>query len=251
MILLTGPTGCGKTTTLYSILQLLNTPEKNIVTIEDPVEYCLEGITQVQIKPAAGRTFASALRSIVRQDPDIILVGEIRDSETAEIAVSAALTGHLVLSTLHTNNAAGAISRLVNLGIPPYLVASCLLGTVAQRLVRIICPECKTAYHPKKWEEQQFLNALDNQQDEIQLYQGSGCNFCMGRHYYGRKAFFEILCISSETRNLIKNGASDEEIASQAINEGMKTLRQSGIEEVLNGTTTLEELLRQVDMRKK
>ncbi|MHC4842772.1 MAG: GspE/PulE family protein [Planctomycetota bacterium] len=251
MILLTGPTGCGKTTTLYSILQLLNTPEKNIVTVEDPVEYCLEGITQVQIKPAAGRTFASALRSIVRQDPDIILVGEIRDFETAEIAVSAALTGHLVLSTLHTSNAAGAISRLVNLGIPPYLVASCLLGTVAQRLVRMICPECKTAYYPNKLEEKQFLNMIDNHQDEIQLYQGNGCNFCMGRHYYGRKAIFEILCISSETRNMIKNGASDEEIASQAINEGMMTLRQRGIEEVLDGTTTLEELLRQIDMRKK
>jgi len=246
--LLTGPTGCGKTTTLYSILQLLNKPEKNIVTVEDPVEYCLDGVTQVQTNPAAGRTFASALRSIVRQDPDIILIGEIRDFETAEIAVSAALTGHLVLSTLHTNNAAGAISRLINLGIPPFLVASSLLGTVAQRLIRKICPECQETYIPTNNEMEKFLNTYN--QNEIQLYKGNGCNSCYESGYYGRKAFFEILSISDEIRNMIKNGSSDDEITNQAVKEGMKTLRKSGIEEVLEGKTTLEELHRLVDMRK-
>ncbi|MHC4131989.1 MAG: GspE/PulE family protein [Planctomycetota bacterium] len=250
MILLTGPTGCGKTTTLYSILQLLNKPEKNIVTVEDPVEYCLDGVTQVQVNPAAGRTFASALRSIVRQDPDIILIGEIRDFETAEIALSAALTGHLVLSTLHTNNAAGAISRLINLGIPPFLAASSLLGTVAQRLIRTICPDCRGAYIPTNNEMEQYLIADNNKQNKIQLYKGSGCNSCYESGYYGRKAIFEILSVSDEIRNMIKNGSSDDEITNKAINEGMKTLRKSGIEEVLDRKTTLEELHRLVDMRK-
>ncbi len=245
MLLLTGPTGCGKTTTLYSILQLLNTPERNIVTVEDPVEYRLDGITQVQVKPLAGRTFASALRSIVRQDPDIILIGEIRDLETAEIAVSAALTGHLVLSTLHTNDAAGAISRLINLGIPPFLVVSALLGTVAQRLLRITCPGCRQPYKPS---EDEFKSLFDKSQ-RVELYRGAGCSSCFQTGYHGRKSIYEILNISSEIRRIVAHGGSDDAIKQQAIKEGMKTLCKSAREEVLNGVTTLEEIMRVVDVR--
>jgi len=250
MLLLTGPTGCGKTTTLYSILQLLNTPEKNIVTLEDPVEYCLDGITQVQVKPAAGVTFASTLRSIVRQDPDIVLVGEIRDFETAEIAISAALTGHLVLSTLHTNDAAGAISRLINLGIPSFLVASALLGTVAQRLLRISCPKCKQPYKPSSEQLERLFALSESKGDKnVQLYQGIGCDDCYNTGYYGRKAVYEILGISQQIRKMIINADSDDDIKQQAIAEGMKTLRESGVEQTLGGTTTVEELERLVDMR--
>ena len=248
IILLTGPTGSGKTTTLYSVLQLLNTPEKNIVTVEDPVEYRLDGITQVQVSPTAGRTFASALRSILRQDPDIILIGEIRDYETAEIAVSAALTGHLVLSTLHTNDAAGAISRLVNLGIPPFLVASALLGAIAQRLVRTNCPKCKQPYTPSDDELRQLPAASETNQ-ALQLYKACGCDGCYGNGYRGRKAIYEVLTVSSEIYRLIVEQTSDDAIKKQAINEGMKTLRTSGLEEVLSGATTLEELRRVIDMR--
>jgi len=250
LLLLTGPTGSGKTTTLYSILQLLNTPQRNIVTVEDPVEYRLDGITQVQIKPAVGRTFASALKSILRQDPDIILIGEIRDEETAEIAVSAALTGHLVLSTLHTNDAAGAISRLINLGTPPFLVASALLGTVAQRLIRTTCRSCKEPYSPPPEESGLItdgFDASDNGQT-IQLYHGAGCDDCDQTGYRGRKAIYEILCVSHGIRKMIINSDNDDNIKQQAIAEGMKTLRRDGIEQVLNGITTLEELQRLVDM---
>jgi type II secretory ATPase GspE/PulE/Tfp pilus assembly ATPase PilB-like protein len=247
MVLLTGPTGCGKTTTLYAILQLLNTPEKNIVTVEDPVEYRLEGITQVQVRPVAGRTFASALRSIVRQDPDIILIGEIRDTETAEIAVSAALTGHLVLSTLHTNDAAGAISRLINLGIPPFLIASALLGTAAQRLTRISCPKCKQAYDPSE-DELKCLFGNSYSDKKIKLHRGTGCESCYHTGYHERKSIYEILCISSEIKRIILSGGRGEEIKQQAIKEGMKTLRESAVKEVLNGITTVDELLRNVDM---
>ena len=247
MLLLTGPTGSGKTTTLYSILQLLNTAERNIVTVEDPVEYRLDGITQVQIKPLAGMTFASVLRNILRQDPDVILVGEIRDLETAEIAVSAALTGHLVLSTLHTNDAAGAISRLITLGIPSFLVASALLGTASQRLVRTICPKCKQPYAPSSEELEQLLAPSDKSK-EVQLYRGQGCNYCYSSGYRGRKAIYEILCVSSEIRRMVVDTDGGNTVKQQAINEGMKTLRRSGIEQILNGSTTFEELLRFVDM---
>jgi type IV pilus assembly protein PilB len=259
MILLTGPTGSGKTTTLYALLQMLNTPEKNIVTVEDPVEYRLDGITQVQINTTAGRTFASSLRSILRQDPDIVLIGEIRDYETAEIAVSAALTGHLVLSTLHTNNAAGAISRLINIGIPPFLIASSLLGTVAQRLVRTVCPKCKQMYDAKaeeikilmndSFQKSSAQNKNINNQNQIQLSRGSGCDACSNSGYSGRKAVYEILSISSQIRELIVNLKSDDEIKRQAIKDGMKTLREDGLEMALSGRTTLDEILRVVDMR--
>jgi type IV pilus assembly protein PilB len=248
MILLTGPTGCGKTTTLYAALQLLNVPERNIVTVEDPVEYRLEGITQLQVRPVAGVTFASALRSIVRQDPDVILVGEIRDPETAEIAISAALTGHLVLSTLHTNDAAGAVSRLINLGVAPFLVASAMLGAVAQRLIRITCADCKQPYKPSVVELTDILGKSFTEK-EIQLYRGTGCNSCRNTGYHGRKGVFEILPISPQIRRMITEGTSDGQIKQQAIQEGMRTLTKSAIDEVFRGNTTIDELMRVVDMR--
>ena len=249
MLLLTGPTGSGKTTTLYSMLQLLNTPEKNIVTVEDPVEYRLRGITQVQARPVAGRTFALALRSILRQDPDIILVGEIRDAETAEIAISAALTGHLVLSTLHTNDAVGAISRLIDLGIPPFLVASALLGTAAQRLIRTICPKCHEAFKPSEEELQRLFDGKSDIDRNIELYRPNGCENCYHTGYHGRKSIYEILCISREIRRLIMEGRSDQDIKEQAIKDGMKILRENAINEVLNGVTTMEEMMRIVDIK--
>ncbi len=248
MILLTGPTGSGKTTTLYSVLQLLNVPEKNIVTVEDPVEYRLEGITQLQVRPVAGMTFASALRSIVRQDPDIILVGEIRDPETAEIAISAALTGHLVLSTLHTNDAAGAISRLINLGVAPFLVASAILGSVAQRLIRTSCDKCRQAYEPNS-DELASLFGKSIPDKEIRLYRGGGCNSCRGTGYRGRRGVFEILPMTPQIRGMITDGSSDGQMKQQAIQEGMRSLTKSAIDEVLNGNTTVEELMRVVDTR--
>lgn len=248
MLLLTGPTGSGKTTTLYSVLQLLNTPEKNIVTIEDPVEYRLDGITQLQVRPVAGMTFASALRSILRQDPDIILVGEIRDYETAEIAISAALTGHLVLSTLHTNDAAGAISRLINLGIAPFLVASALLGAIAQRLVRTTCPKCKQIYEPSE-DDLKYLFGESYRDKKMELYRSKGCNNCYRSGYQGRKGIFEILPISAAIRKMITDGSSDDVIRQQAIKEGMKTLHRSAIDEVLAGVTTIDEVMRVINLR--
>lgn len=248
MLLLTGPTGSGKTTTLYSILQMLNTPEKNIVTIEDPVEYRLDGITQLQVRPVAGVTFASALRSIVRQDPDIILVGEIRDFETAEIAISAALTGHLVLSTLHTNDAAGAISRLINLGVAPFLVASALLGAVAQRLIRNSCPKCRRVYQPTE-DDLNRLFGESYRDKKIEFFEGTGCNSCHNTGYHGRKGVFEILPISSTIRKMIVDRSSDDEIRQQAIKEGMKTLHSSAADEVLAGVTTINEIMRVINVR--
>ena len=188
------------------------------------------------------------MRSILRQDPDIILIGEIRDAETAEIAVSAALTGHLVLSTMHTNDAAGSISRLINLGIAPFLAASALLGTIAQRLVRTICPKCKTSYSPSSEELKQLFGRAKHD-TKIQLQRSKGCNSCYHTGYRGRKAIYEVLCVSAAVRKLIVEGADDDTIKHQAITEGMKTLRENAFKEVLNGTTTLEELLRVVDVR--
>ena len=248
MILLTGPTGCGKTTTLYSMLQLLNEPEVNIVTVEDPVEYRLDGITQVQVRPAAGMTFASAMRSIVRQDPDIILVGEIRDYETAEMAISAALTGHLVLSTLHTNDAAGAISRLVNLGIAPFLIASALLGTVAQRLVRTLCVDCVKRYEASE-EERMVLFGSAQKMDKVELRRSTGCSKCYQGGYKGRRSIYEILTVTESIKRMISEKRSTEDVKQQAMKEGMKTLRLKGIEEVVKGVTSIEELGRVVDLR--
>ena len=248
MVLLTGPTGSGKTTTLYSMIQALNTPQRNIVTVEDPVEYRLNGVTQVQVKPSIGMTFASGLRSILRQDPDVVLIGEIRDLETAEIAISAALTGHLVLSTLHTNDAAGAISRLINLGTSPFQLASALLGAVAQRLVRKICPKCKEAYSISR-EEVESLPDHEAIGEGAQAYRGVGCDACGHTGYFGRQGLYEILEASTTLRNMIVERSSDDQIKSCAVMQGMKTLKMQGISQVLNGTTTLKDLLRVIDMR--
>ena len=248
MILITGPTGCGKTTTLYSLLQLLTTVSTNIVTVEDPVEYRAAGITQVQVRPVAGLTFASALRSILRQDPDIILIGEIRDSETAEIAVSAALTGHLVLSTMHTNDAVGAISRLTNLGVPPFLVGSAMLAAVAQRLVRTCCPRCKQPYNPTRAEAEMVAGPKGLKRG-ISLVRGTGCAECYNSGYKGRTSLYEILTVSPAIRRMILEGQNDDAIQTQAINEGMRTLYRSAMAAVIAGTTTLEEVSRVVDVR--
>lgn len=241
MILVTGPTGSGKTTTLYSVLAELNNPEYNIVTVEDPIEYQVPGINQVAVKADIGLTFAESLRSILRQDPDIVMIGEIRDNETADIAVKAALTGHQVLSTLHTNDAAGAISRLDDMGIEPFLISSSVILTCAQRLVRRICPNCKEEYSP----EPELLEKLGLQDQEgTHFYRGMGCDRCKRRGYQGRAAVIEVLEVSEAIRRLIVKRASASVIKNQAISEGMKTLRHVGIDKAREGITSLEEVLR-------
>jgi type IV pilus assembly protein PilB len=241
MILVTGPTGSGKTTTLYSVLHELNSPEYNIVTVEDPIEYELAGINQVAVRSDIGLDFASALRSILRQDPDIVMVGEIRDNETADIAVKAALTGHQVLSTLHTNDAAGAITRLDDMGIEPFLISSSILMTCAQRLVRRICTNCKEEFVP----EPELLEKLSlTEKKDTVCYHGTGCDRCKGRGYLGRAALIEALPVSEAVRRLIIKRASAAVIKNQAVTEGMKTLRQVGIEKALEGVTSLEEIWR-------
>ena len=241
MILVTGPTGSGKTTTLYSVLQELNNPEYNIVTVEDPVEYQLVGINQVAVRSEIGLTFAGALRSILRQDPDIVMIGEIRDQETADIAVKAALTGHQVLSTLHTNDAAGAISRLDDMGIEPFLIASSILLTCAQRLVRRVCSNCKEEFVPEPdvFEKLEIPELIGET-----FYRGAGCERCKGRGYSGRAAILEVLPVSEGIRRLIVKRASASVIKNQAVQEGMKTLRMAGIDKAREGITTLEEVLR-------
>jgi type IV pilus assembly protein PilB len=241
MILVTGPTGSGKTTTLYSVLQELNNPQYNIVTVEDPIEYELSGINQVAVRADIGLDFASALRSILRQDPDIVMVGEIRDNETADIAVKAALTGHQVLSTLHTNDAAGAITRLDDMGIEPFLISSSILMACAQRLVRRVCTNCREEFVP----ETEILEklALKDTKDTV-FYHGTGCDRCKGRGYLGRAAIIEALPISESVRRLIIKRASAAVIKNQAMTEGMKTLRMVGIEKAAEGITTLEEIWR-------
>ncbi len=241
MILVTGPTGSGKTTTLYSVLHELNSPNYNIVTVEDPIEYELAGINQVAVRADIGLDFASALRSILRQDPDIVMVGEIRDNETADIAVKAALTGHQVLSTLHTNDAAGAITRLDDMGIEPFLISSSILMTCAQRLVRRICSNCKEQFVP---EPEMIVKLGLSENKEAVFYHGSGCDRCKGRGYAGRAALIEALPVSEAIRRLIIKRASAAVIKNQAVTEGMKTLRMVGIEKALEGVTTIEEVWR-------
>jgi len=241
MILVTGPTGSGKTTTLYSVLQELNNPQYNIVTVEDPIEYELNGINQVSVRNDIGLDFASALRSILRQDPDIVMVGEIRDNETADIAVKAALTGHQVLSTLHTNDAAGAITRLDDMGIEPFLISSSILMTCAQRLVRKVCTNCREEFMP---EPEIFTRLGVEPKAETVFYRGSGCDRCKGRGYLGRLAIIEALTVTEAVRRLIMKRASAAVIKNQAVTEGMKTLRMAGIDKALEGQTTLEEVLR-------
>ncbi|MBI3974799.1 MAG: type II secretion system ATPase GspE [Armatimonadetes bacterium] len=244
IILLTGPTGSGKTTTLYAILNRLNSVEVNITTIEDPVEYQLPGIAQVQINPKAGLTFASGLRSFLRQDPDIIMVGEIRDEETARIANHAALTGHLVLSTLHTNDAPGAVTRLVDMGIEPFLVSSSLIGVIAQRLVRVLCQRCREPYTPT--EDVLRRVGLTNLPEPPTMYRAVGCEFCSTIGYKGRLGIFEIMTVDEEIKSLVVKHANSSQIKEAAIAAGMRTLQEDGLAKVLNGTTSLEEVLRVV-----
>jgi type IV pilus assembly protein PilB len=241
MILVTGPTGSGKTTTLYSVLQELNNPQYNIVTVEDPIEYELTGINQVSVRNDIGLDFASALRSILRQDPDIVMVGEIRDNETADIAVKAALTGHQVLSTLHTNDAAGAITRLDDMGIEPFLISSSVIMACAQRLIRRICTNCRDEFVP---EPEVFERLSMKAPEGAVFYHGSGCERCKGRGYLGRVAIIEALPVSESIRRLIIKRASAAVVKNQAISEGMRTLRMVGIDKALEGVTTLEEIWR-------
>jgi len=245
IILLTGPTGSGKTTTLYAALNEINSKDKNIITVEDPVEYKLNRVNQIQIKPKINLTFANTLRSILRQDPDIIMVGEIRDSETAQIAVQAALTGHLVFSTLHTNDAASAITRLVDMDIETFLISSSLIVVIAQRLVRVICEKCKEEYTPGN----NILSGLNikddsNNDGKIKLYRGTGCSFCKNTGYYGRTSIYELIVLDEEIRALIISRVSSNIIKDAAIKKGMKTLKDSGLEKALQGITTLGEVLR-------
>ncbi len=236
IILVTGPTGSGKSTTLYAALNKVNSSEKNIITIEDPIEYQIRGIGQIQVNPKIDLTFASGLRSILRQDPDIIMVGEIRDAETAEIAIQASLTGHLVLSTLHTNDAATAVTRLVDMGIEPFMIASSLSAVVAQRLVRVICPHCREEYRPA---EQYAGVTLPDK-----LYRGRGCDACFGLGTLGRTAIYEIMPIDQELCSMIIRRSHAGEIKEYAVARGMKTLRDDGITRAAAGITTIEEVLR-------
>lgn len=243
ILLVTGPTGSGKTTTLYAALSQINSPDKNIITIEDPVEYQLWGIGQIQVNPKIGLTFAHGLRSVLRHDPDVILVGEIRDAETAEIAIQAALTGHLVFSTLHTNDAASAATRLVDMEIEPFLVASVVRAIVAQRLIRVICSECKEGYVP----EPEMLKEVGITPEQLKggkVYRGKGCPACSGTGYRGRTGIYEILLVSETIRQLIMKKADSVSIGRQAVEEGMKTLREDGARKIVEGITALEEVVR-------
>ena len=243
IILVTGPTGSGKTTTLYALLNMINSKDKNIITVEDPVEYRLALIRQTQVNPRAGITFATGLRSILRQDPDIIMIGEIRDLETSEIAMQAALTGHLVLSTLHTNDAPEAISRLVDIGVEPYLISSCVIGVLAQRLVRNICPDCKTSYQIDVKGTSDLGDDVSKSKGPLTLYRGKGCKNCKDSGYRGRTGIFELLLVNEEIKKLISERASVQvvrEVAKKTA--GMVPLREDGLEKVLKGITTLKEV---------
>ncbi|HZJ99994.1 MAG TPA: ATPase, T2SS/T4P/T4SS family [Tissierellaceae bacterium] len=240
MILVTGPTGSGKTTTLYTVLKELNVPNKNVITIEDPVEYKLHGINQVIVNPKTGLTFAAGLRSILRQDPDTIMVGEIRDGETAEIAVRAAITGHLVLSTLHTNDSPSTVARLVDMGIEPYLVSSAVIGIVSQRLVKVLCPKCKKEYEASASEKKLLGLPID---EKAMLYKAIGCNSC-NSGFRGRAAVHELMIINEGIRKLIDTHANVDKIREQALADGMTTLFQSALVLALKGDTTFDEVMR-------
>ncbi|RLB68565.1 MAG: type II secretion system protein GspE, partial [Deltaproteobacteria bacterium] len=243
IILVTGPTGSGKTTTLYAALNSINTPDKKIITIEDPVEYELAGINQMEVNPKAGLTFAHGLRSIVRQDPDVILIGEIRDRETADIAIQSALTGHLVFSTLHTNDAAGAVTRLIEIGVEDYLLSSSLIGIMAQRLVRILCPVCKEAFTPTPELLKKVGLSVSAHDDQL-FYKPKGCKSCSFSGYRGRTAIFELLPVSDTIRHLILGAKASTVIRDAALAEGMTLLRSDGWRKVKNGVTSIEEVLR-------
>ncbi len=242
IILVTGPTGSGKTTTLYAALSHINDINRKIVTIEDPIEYQLNGINQIQVSNKAGLTFARGLRSILRHDPDVILVGEIRDLETAEIAVQASLTGHLVFSTLHTNDAPGALVRLVDMGIEPYLAASSLEAVIAQRLVRILCPQCRQELEAA--EQQRAREMFGDSIGDSKLYRGKGCESCQGTGYRGRAGIFELMAVTEDIRTLLLQNATPRDIAKQARLDGMKLLREDAFRYIKNGTSTIDELMR-------
>ena len=246
IILVTGPTGSGKTTTLYAALNRINHPDKKIITVEDPVEYQLQGVNQIQIKPQIGLTFANALRSILRQDPDVLLIGEIRDLETAEIAVQASLTGHLVFSTLHTNDAPGAITRLRDMGVEGFLVSSSLLGVLAQRLVRVLCPHCKDSIplSPSLAREMAREGLEEEPLADRRIYRAVGCPHCSHTGYRGRTGIFELLLLDDDIRRLILKDGDAGKIREAAKTKGMKTLRASGFRKVLAGITSVEEVLR-------
>jgi general secretion pathway protein E len=243
IILVTGPTGSGKTTTLYAALSTINHPEINIITIEDPIEYQMDGVGQIQVNPKIDLTFATGLRSIVRQDPDFILIGEIRDRETAEIAIQSSLTGHLVFSTLHTNDAASAVTRLIDMGIEPFLVTSSIIAIIAQRLVRMLCPHCKEVYVP----DEETLANLGLGRSVLQnniFYRKKGCNLCMQTGFRGRTAIFEIMIVDDEIKRLVLKTSDANQINELALKRGMITLQKDGIDKVLAGITTTEEVLR-------
>jgi len=244
IILVTGPTGSGKTTTLYAALSKINTVDKNIITIEDPIEYQLHGIGQMHVNPRIELTFASGLRSILRQDPDVIMVGEIRDVETAQIAIQAALTGHLVFSTLHTNDSCGAITRLLDMGIEPFLVSSSVIAVMAQRLVRRVCSACREAYRPLLEELRQLGMSMDSLEGHTVYKHGEGCHECKQTGYRGRTGIHELLIIDDDVRNLIMKNADAATIRRAATAKGMTTLREDGAEKILAGITTIEEVLR-------
>lgn len=239
IILISGPTGSGKTSSLYALLKDINKPNINIITVEDPVEYKLEGINQVQVNVKAGLSFASGLRSILRQDPDVIMIGEIRDSETAQIAIRASITGHLVLSTIHTNDSASSVVRLVDMGIEPYLVSSSVVGVISQRLVRNICPRCKVSYRPSHSE---MMMLKMNQADS--LYKGEGCPFCNFTGYKGRSGIHEILVVTKEIRDLVNRDATTDQLMQMAVRQGTVSLRDNCTDLVLAGITTVEELVK-------
>jgi len=243
MILMTGPTGSGKTTTLYAVLSSINSPDINIITIEDPIEYQIDGISQIQVNPKIDLTFARGLRSIVRQDPDVVLVGEIRDHETAEIAVQSALTGHLVFSTLHTNDSAGAITRLVDIGIEPFLISSSVIAVAAQRLIRVLCDRCKQLHQP----DESLLAAIgisDQHSRECEIYRAVGCESCFHTGYKGRIGIFEMMKMNQDLKSLILKSHDTNRIMAEALKLKMVTLREDGIRKVLGGVTTIEEVLR-------
>ena len=244
MVLLTGPTRSGKTSTLYGCMRAIRSDEFNIITVEDPVEYELPGINQVQVNEKVGLTFPFVLRSILRQDPNVIMIGEIRDEETAEIALQASLTGHLVLSTLHTNDAPSAIARLVDIGMPPYLISSSIIGVIAQRLVRVICPHCKEEYIPNT----ELLSRLSMSREELpfKFYRGAGCARCGNTGFRGRTTIEEVMIVGYKLRELIQSGAHADTIREAAIVTGMTTLGYSGLEKIRRGITSIEEVLRAV-----
>jgi type IV pilus assembly protein PilB len=243
IIIVTGPTGCGKTTTLYSCLRRINAIDSKLLTAEDPVEYDIEGIMQVAINEAAGMTFAKALRSFLRQDPDIIMVGEMRDLETAQIAVQASLTGHMVMSTLHTNDATGAVTRLIDMGMEPFLISSTLLAVLAQRLVRTICKSCKTPFEPTE-DQLVLLNLSPLDLGDKVFHYGRGCPTCNDTGYKGRKGIFELLIISEAIRTLINERAPTVVLRQKAVELGMVTLREDGLRTIFEGDTTIEEIVK-------